>query len=111
MSSFTKERILAFLLFAAIFFFGVSLCDASYLACDWVDGIAASEVEVNGTVIPGTVIKDGSNMRLLDLTGYEAKNYHFRARFIGQGGFPSEWSLPFDATKPAAPGGALRIVP
>jgi len=82
--------------------------EATSLACDWVEGVTASEVEVNGVVQPGTVIQDGADMILLDLAGYANGNYVFRARFIGLGGWPSEWSAPFDAAKPAS-GGVLRI--
>jgi hypothetical protein len=82
---------------------------APWLACDWQTGVTSSEVEVNGVVRPGTVVQSGSDMILLDLAGYANGAYTFRARFVGEGGWPSDWSSPFDAVKPAGTGNVLRI--
>lgn len=80
-----------------------------FLVCDWQEGVAASEVEINGVVRAGTVVKSGPDMLLLDLAGFANGVYTFRARFIGEGGWPSDWSAPFDAVKPEGTGSVLRI--
>lgn len=77
---------------------------APFLVCDWMTGVQASEVEVNGVVQPGTVTQSGTDMILLDLQGYANGAYVFRARFIGTGGWPSEWSAPLAVEKPAGAG-------
>lgn len=81
---------------------------APFLVCNWQSGITSSEVEVNGVVVSGTTTQSGADMILLDLAGYSNGSYTFRARWTGTGGWPSDWSIPFDAVKPAS-GGVLRI--
>ena len=82
---------------------------APWLACDWQEGVTSSEVEVNGVVRAGTVVQSGTDMILLDLAGYSNGAYTFKARFVGEGGWPSDWSAPFSAVKPVGTGSVLRI--
>ena len=89
-----------------------------YLICDYDIGTYTYEVEetVGGTVVIkqgiGTeyTLPDGTKVtRLLDLSGYQNGNYKWRARRFGTGGLPSDWSLPFEATKPVGIGN-IRII-
>lgn len=83
-----------------------------YLAADKPVAItvAESEVDVDGTVVPGIVLEsnDGSAILLLDVDGLSSGPHTFRARWREAGGMWSPWAVPFDASKPGAPG--LRIV-
>ena len=82
---------------------------AVFLACDWTDQpITGVEVEVDGTVTQGTMTQAGSNMLLMDISNLPKGTHIFRARFIGMGGWLSDWSDPFEAAKPGKPG-ALKI--
>ncbi len=101
-----KRLILALALIVA---FATSVYAAPFLACDWQAGVTSSEVEVNGVVRAGTMTQSGTDMILLDLAGFTNGPYTFRARFVGEGGWPSDWSLPFDAVKPVGTGSVLKI--
>ncbi len=72
--------------------------------------IAESEVDVDGTVMPGIAVvsSDGTAILLLDVDGLPSGPHTFKARWREAAGMWSPWAVPFDASKPGAPG--LRIV-
>lgn len=98
--------IIAFFLLA-----GMAVAGSQYLACDLVpSSITQSEIEIthNSTteIVTGivqTATDDPNVTLLLDLTGYSAGDYTFRARVAEEGGWWSEWSVPFDTSKPVSP--------
>ena len=73
-----------------------------------VEAVIGCEVETNGAVEAGICTVDGTDYVLKNLDGLPSGPYTFRARFIGTGGWPGDWSAPFDASKPGS-GGGLRI--
>ena len=73
-----------------------------------VEAEIGCEVEVNGVVETGICIVDGTDYILKNLDGLPNGPYIFRACFIGTGGWPGVWSIPFDASKHGS-GGGLRI--
>lgn len=79
------------------------------LVCDPQSGVANYDVEVNGTVIaadyPAEI--DGSIDYNIDHLGPGQVTFRLRAKDVS--GWGSDWSVPFDATKPGNPGNA-RIV-
>ncbi|MDP2946084.1 MAG: hypothetical protein Q8N61_01365 [bacterium] len=90
-----------------------------FLACDLPEPgvtIAKTEVEITKvsdgsvTVVAGLVQPEASAFKLLDLAGFAADRYHFRARWCDVMGLNSEWSLFLIAGKPA-PAVGLRVVP
>ena len=83
---------------------------APFLACDApTDPIVASEVEVDGTTVTGLTTVANNVMVLLDLVGYTSGRHIFRARWQDPSGWWSDWSLPFDAGKPATVGN-VRVI-
>jgi len=82
---------------------------ADYLACDLQQNIKASEVELDGTIMPGIAVVSGSNLLLLDVSGLGTGPHTFKARLQDTSGWWGEWSpVPFAASKPD--GVALKIV-
>ena len=82
---------------------------ADYLACDPQPNIVASEVEVDGTIMPGIAVVSGSNLLLLDVSGLSNGPHSFKARLKDASGWWGDWNaVPFDASKPDQAG--LRIV-
>lgn len=71
------------------------------LVCDPVDGVVAAEVEVTkGTEVTITTTAPvivGADMVLLDISTFTPGRHTFRARFIGEGGWPTDWSDPLVA--------------
>lgn len=83
-----------------------------FLACDIpVDPVERSDVKIDGVIVEGTayIHPNGVDFVILDLVGF-APGYHtFEARFIHASGWIGDWSLPFNAGKPAIPG-TVRVV-
>ncbi len=83
-----------------------------YLAADKppVITVAESQVDVDGTVVPGIAVvsSDGTAILLLDVDGLASGPHTFKARWREAAGMWSPWAVPYDASKPGAPG--LRIV-
>ena len=79
------------------------------LVCDPQTGVATYEVEVNGVVTDPShpAEADGSIHYNIDHLG--PGPHIFRLRAYDTSGWGSDWSVPFDATKPGSPGNA-RIV-
>ena len=82
---------------------------ADYLACDIQPNIVASEVEIDGTIQPGTATVSGPNLLLFDVSTLGPGPHQFKARLQDASGWWGDWnSVPLDASKPA--GASLRIV-
>ena len=105
----------------AVFLFAlVQLAVAEpFLACDLPEAgvtITKTFVEITNvgtgitTEVPGLAQISGANFQLLDLATIIPGKYRFRARWAEIGGLWSDYSVPFDATKPKATS-TLRIVP
>jgi len=67
----------------------------------WVPAVC--EVSVNGEVEQGTCAINGSEIYFLDLVAFTTGKYTFKVRWHDGSGWWSEWSNPFDATKPEKP--------
>ena len=80
----------------------VSVSFADYLACDLQPNIVASEVEIDGTVQPGTVTVNGPNLLLFDVDPLSPGPHQFKARLQDASGWWGDWNSSFlDASKPA----------
>ena len=80
---------------------------APFITTEVVSGNnVASEVEVDGVVLEGTLIlsDDGTYMKYLNLVGYTSGRHIFKVRVQDESGWWSDWSAPLDAGKPANPG-------
>ena len=102
-----KRLFLAFLLIAS------PVCAADFLVCDIpVDTIISCDVEVTraGETAVTNVIPaiSGADLMLLDVSTFQPGPYVFRARFVGSGGWASDWSEPLSTVKPGKPG-KLRV--
>ncbi len=98
-----KEFVTAVLL-ALFVFLPVSAWSSPFLICDPQKGVIAYDVEINGTIVASGVVAEGDGSIRYDLTGQIPGSYTFRLKATGEGDYPSDWSLPFDATKPENPG-------
>lgn len=81
-----------------------------WLGADYVPNITASQVDVDGTIVPGIAVQstDGLSLLLLDVDGFSPGPHIFKARVQDASGWWSAWSSPLDASRPDA--GSLRIV-
>ena len=79
------------------------------LVCDPQVDVTAYDVEVNGVVVATNYPAEanGSIDYNIDSLGPGPVTFRLRAKTVS--GWGSDWSLPFDALKPGAPGNA-RIV-
>ena len=73
-----------------------------FLVCDPQAGVVFYDLETNSTVTEGIPAEPDGSIKF-DLATMPVGQYTFKVRAIGQGGWPSDWSLPLDATKPANP--------
>lgn len=80
---------------------------ADALTCDPQEGVTTYQVEENGVEQPPVAALPGGVLDF-DLTGRPAGKYIFRARAAGPGGWWTDWSTPFDTTKPTTAQG-LKI--
>lgn len=102
------------LLIILFILFFVSIAHADWLACDVQQGITASEIQITPyggatSTVPGVVIVEGNNLKVLDVSTFASGRYIFKVRLKGANDWWGDWSDPFDATKPAK-GGGVRIV-
>ncbi len=94
-----KRLLVALLLVLA---FSVTVFAAPFLICDPQAGVISYNLDIDGAVINGILSQpDGSIY--YNLAGMSAGPHIFKAQAIGQGGWPSDWSDPFDTTKPNSP--------
>lgn len=104
------------ILVLAMLFFGgaVEVKADPFLVCDAPTEIITNcEVEITQgittNIVPGICSLDADgDYLLLDLATRPNGMHTFRARWAGEGGWWSNWSLPFDASKPGSPG-SVRI--
>jgi hypothetical protein len=90
-----KKRMLGFFL-TAVF--------AAFLVCDPQLGVTSYKLEVNGVEDATTYLAEADGSAKIAVDSYSAGNYTFRLKAIGEGGWPSDWSDPFNATKPLRSG-------
>ena len=79
------------------------------LVCDPQTGVAAYEVEVNGVVTDPNHPAEGDGSIHYNIDHLGPGPHIFRLRAYDASGWGSDWSLPFDATKPGSPGNAKII--
>ena len=80
---------------------------ASDLVCDANPGIGFYDIEVNGAVVATDVPAEADGSLKWNVDAFTPGNYSFRVRCMEAiGGWPSDWSSPFNATKP---GGSLNV--
>lgn len=80
----------------------VNALAAPFLVCDPQAGVISYNLDVNGTIIEGIPAAIGGSI-YWDLAGMSFGPHTFKAQAIGEGGWPSDWSDPFDTTKPENP--------
>ena len=76
------------------------------LVCDPQVDVTAYDVEVNGVVVATNYLAEanGSIDYNIDSLGPGPVMFRLRAKTVS--GWGSDWSLPFDASKPGSPGNA-----
>lgn len=94
-------------LFSALIFvlaFGVSVVFAAeaFLVCDPQTEIITYNLDIDGTVTNGISAQPDGSFRF-DLAGMSVGAHVFKLQAKAQGGWPSDWSDPFNATKPVSP--------
>lgn len=94
-----KSLVLAFMLVL----FPVFCFAAPFLVCDPQAGVISYNLDVNGGAVIYDIPAAPDGYIRYDLAGMAAGAYIFRAQAIGQGGWPSDWSDPFDTMKPGSP--------
>jgi len=82
---------------------------ATDLVTDPMAGVSLYDVDHNGTIIEDIAAESDGSLKF-NVDSLPAGNHTFRVKPIGQGGWPADWSAPFDATKPQTASG-IRIVP
>lgn len=96
------------LLFTILFVLVATVAWGASLVCDPQAGVTLYNLDVDGTITQNIAAEpDGSIIHNVD---YLSQGQHiFKLQAIGQGGWPSDWSSPLDATKPGNPLGAKII--
>ena len=82
----------------------MSILLAVFLVCDPQVGIVSYDVEVDGVVVSNIPAESDGSI-LYNVDHLPVGLHSFKIQAIGQGGWPSDWSLPLDVTKPNLPGG------
>ena len=94
-----KKLVILAVLFMSIVFVTYASA-ATYLACDPQTGVLSYEVEVDGITVDSNYQAEPDGSILYQVDSLSNGAHTFRLKAIGQGGWPSDWSLPFSATKP-----------
>jgi len=94
---------LGFAIIGVFLIAGVAIADPFLVADTPTFTPVVCEVSVNGTVQQGTCAVNGAEIYFLDLVGFTTGKYTFKVRWHDGSGWWSEWSIPFDATKPEKP--------
>ena len=75
---------------------------APFLVCDPQAGVISYNLDIDGAITTGISAQpDGSIY--YDLAVMSVGAHIFKAQAIGEGGWPSDWSDPFDSVKPGSP--------
>ena len=82
---------------------------AADLITDPMTGVVIYDVEVDGTVIQAVSAQTDGSLKF-NVDSLATGVHTFRVKPTGEGGWPANWSVPFEATKPATATG-LTIVP
>ena len=90
------------LLILMLVLFPVFCFAAPFLVCDPQAGVISYNLDIDGAIISDISAQPDGSVHY-DLAGMAIGAHIFKAQAIGQGGWPSDWSDPFDATKPANP--------
>ena len=90
------------LLTLIILLFPVFCFGAPFLVCDPQAGVVSYNLDVDGAIIEDITAQINGSIHY-DLAGMSAGPHVFKAQAIGQGGWPSDWSHPFDTVKPETP--------
>ena len=92
--------------FLALFFvlaFSVSTVSAApFLVCDPQAGAISYNLDIAGTITSDIPAQPDGSIHY-DLAGMAVGPHVFKAQAVGQGGWPSDWSDPFDTVKPGNP--------
>ena len=75
---------------------------APFLVCDPQVGVISYALEVNGVFTAGLAAETDGSIKY-DLAGMSPGPYVFKAQAYGEGGWPSDWSNPFNVVKPGNP--------
>ena len=81
----------------------------AFLVCDPQLGVVSYKLELNGVADTVSYLAEPDGSAKINIDGYSPGNYTFRLKAVGQGEWPSDWSDPFDATKPLK-SGTVRII-
>ena len=81
---------------------------AIFLVCDPQAGVVTYNLDVGGTVVSDIPAESDGSI-LYNVDHLSAGLHSFKLQAVDEGGWPSDWSLPLDATKPNQPGG-VRII-
>lgn len=73
-----------------------------FLVCDPQAGVGSYNLDVDGTITKGIPAEPDGSIHF-DLDGMAVGPHIFKAQAIGQGGWPSDWTPPFDTVKPENP--------
>ena len=75
---------------------------APFLVCDPQAGVISYNLDVDGAIVTGISAQPDGSIHY-DLVGMVVGPHSFKAQAIGQGGWPSDWSDPFNTVKPENP--------
>lgn len=93
---------LFFTVFAFALLFSVSTALADSLICDPQAGVISYNLEIDLVIVSDIPAEPDGSINY-DLAGMSPGPHTFKAQAIGQGGWPSDWSPPLNATKPESP--------
>ncbi len=73
-----------------------------FLVCDPQAGVISYNLDIDGAIDSNIPAQPDGSIRY-DLAGMAVGAHTFKAQAKGQGGWPSDWSDPFDTVKPESP--------
>ena len=85
-----------------ILLFPVMCFAAPFLVCDPQAGVISYHLDIDGTLINYIPAEPDGSIHY-DLAGMSPGPHIFKAQAIGEGGWPSDWTDPFDTVKPTSP--------